>query len=371
MNKNVSQAQPLAASNLTIIPVNTDEPKMIAKPNQLPEWATQKRKWSVYRHHDLKQRCHELGSGNHLIEGLLPERALGLVVGNSGIGKSPYLYQAALCVAAGMPFLGHPVRQGRVLYLDFENGLGEVDEIINSLLDHLSLAQAPDNLRLWNLSDSPPNWEQSCLAEMVHDVQPALVIVDSITALFPDIEDKNSNATKHYQSLRKIIRENSCSMFGVHHLRKPPKDFTPESLETGQIIRWFHQARGAGALINNCDVRIGMEPPTSYLEDAGEEAILATRGFWRVHGEIPLTYLARSYDDESGEPLGYSQVSGSSLLFNKDQEAAFAKLPDFFRFKEAKKNYSKGAQATTDFLKKCISCGILRKVKGGYRKVVE
>ncbi|MDA2924572.1 hypothetical protein MYX65_07940 [Acidobacteria bacterium AH-259-L09] len=96
---------------------------------------------------------------------------------------------------------------------------------------------------------------------------------------------------------------------------------------------------------------------------------MITRGFWRVRGEIPLTYLARNYDDGSGEPLGYNQVKGAPLLCNEAQEETFAKLPDRFRFKDAKQQYGKGSQATTDFLNKCISCGMLRKVKGGYEKV--
>ena len=139
-------------------------------------WSDLKRKWAVYSHGDLKQRCKELGSGNYLIEGLLPERSLGLIVGHSGLGKSPYLYQAALCVAAGKPFLGQAVHQGRVLYLDFENGLGQVAEMIDSLLKHLGLKEAPENLVLWNLNDSSPKWVQTghSLRDMVQEVEPAI-----------------------------------------------------------------------------------------------------------------------------------------------------------------------------------------------------
>ncbi|MDA2925273.1 AAA family ATPase [Acidobacteria bacterium AH-259-L09] len=338
------------------------------------EYSNLKRKWGVYRHGDLKQRCQELGSGNYLIKDFLPERSLGLVVGHSGLGKSPYLYQAALCVAAGKPFLGHAVRQGKVLYLDFENGLGQVAEMIDSLLKHVGLKEAPENLVLWNLNDSSPKWGQTgyTLRDMVQEVEPDLVILDSITAYHPDIEDTNSTATKVYQHLRKLIRDTGASIWGVHHLRKPSNNpkFAPVSLETASIIRWFHQARGAGALINGCDVRLGVDVPTKHTAGQGEEIALAVRGFGRVRGEIPLTYLAR-IRDKNGEPLGYKRMTGVKLLFNKEQEETFAKLPDRFRFKDAQQTYSKGAQATTDFLNKCISCGIVRKVNRAYEKVPE
>ena len=92
------------------------------------------------------------------------------------------------------------------------------------------------------------------------------------------------------------------------------------------------------------------------------------RGFERVRGEIPLFYLARVLD-EDGEPLGYRKVTGASLL-PANQREAFTKLPGTFRFKEAPKIYGKGDQATIDFLRKCISLGLLNHVhRGPYVKV--
>src|SRR5712691_566075 len=88
-----------------------------------------KKKWGIYLLDDLGKRCAEIGSSEYLIEGLLPVRSLSVVVGASGLGKSPLLYQAGLCIASATPFLGRPVRQGTVLYMDAENGLGDVDEI--------------------------------------------------------------------------------------------------------------------------------------------------------------------------------------------------------------------------------------------------
>jgi len=87
-----------------------------------------------------------------------------------------------------------------------------------------------------------------------------------------------------------------------------------------------------------------------------------------VRGEIPLFYLARVLD-EDGEPLGYRKVKGASLL-PAEQRKAFTKLPDTFRFKEAKRIYERNDQPTTDFLKKCISLGLLNHVyRGPYVKV--
>jgi hypothetical protein len=99
-----------------------------------------------------------------------------------------------------------------------------------------------------------------------------------------------------------------------------------------------------------------------------EDVALVMRGFGRVKGEIHPIYLSR-HRDGNGEPLGYGIITGVNLLFNTEREAAFLKLPQQFRFKEAQQAYGNGAQATTDFLNKCIGLGLIRKAGKIYEKV--
>src|SRR5262245_4044546 len=63
---------------------------------------------------------------DYLIEDLIVSRSLGVLVGEWGIGKSPFALQLAITLAAGIDkFLeqyqttGRPLR---VLYIDMENG---------------------------------------------------------------------------------------------------------------------------------------------------------------------------------------------------------------------------------------------------------
>ncbi len=180
-----------------------------------------KRKWGIYTPGELKQRCKELDCGSFLIGGLIPQRSLSIVVGDSGLGKSPLLYQAAICITAGVPFLGRPVSTGRVLYLDFENGLGDVEEMVTRLSRHLGLTGVPEDLLLWNFNDAPSRWEPAQLAQMIREAKPVWVVVDSLGAFAPDIEEKASIVTRVYQEFRKSIRECGTSITAMHHLRKP------------------------------------------------------------------------------------------------------------------------------------------------------
>src|SRR5207302_2870448 len=109
------------------------------------------RLWAVRTPEKLQERSLALGSLEYLVDGLLPSRSIALVVGDSGLGKSPLLYQMGLCVAAGVPFLGKQVRQGKVLYMDFENGLRESNDLIKQLASFLRIT-VPDSFLTWNLS---------------------------------------------------------------------------------------------------------------------------------------------------------------------------------------------------------------------------
>lgn len=345
---------------------------------QQPDLSQLKRQWGVRSPGELRQRTREIGGRQYVIQGLIPERSISLLAGDSGLGKSPLLYQAAICVAAGVPFLGHPAEQGSVLYLDYENGVGEVNDLIERLAAYQGLADVPDNLLLWNYNDAPAKWGQPgyTFRDMILAIHPKLVIVDSLGAHCPDMEEMNSTATRMYQSFRKIISDCGCSFVGVHHLKKPSDkpDHAPQALENANLRQWFQQVRGARALVNGSDVRIGVDEPgvaggLHNIDGNNEQIALVMRGFGRVRGEIPTTYIARVFDEE-GIAQGYKKLTGASLLFNNGQINTYNSLPTRFRFKDAQLAYGKAAQPTTDFLNKCCSLGILRKVaRGVYEKV--
>ena len=208
-----------------------------------------RRKWGVRTPDELRKRSQELG-GDYLIEGIMPDRSLGVMIGDSGLGKSPLLYQMALSVAAKVPFLGQPVRQGRVLYLDFENGLAQVDEMISRLTQHLGLEKAPEDLYLWNFNDISSEYSRHTALKMIREFKPKLVIIDSLTGYHPEIEEKNALAMRCFQEFRTIIQECGCSILGTHHIRKPsdiPKA-RPPPLEDATLRHWFNQARGPRVL---------------------------------------------------------------------------------------------------------------------------
>lgn len=335
------------------------------------EFAKLRSKWKVCLPSELRRKCEELGKGRFLIEGLLPEGSLDLLIGDSGLGKSPLAYQMGICVAAGVPFLGARVVERPVLYLDFENGSWQIYDLVARLSRHVGLTEPPENLMLWNINDAPLDFgQQTKRLDMIKDLKPGLIVIDPLSGLFPEIEMKNSDATKTYQELRVAMRRYKCAILGLHHLKKPSLKPGEKavSLEDDHFRKWFLQARGAGVLVNGADVRLGMDIPSTSVGGNADIA-LVVRGYARIRGEIPTMYLGRIFDQD-GEPLGYRKLTGVRLLRNAEQEKAYCGLPDSFDFKTAKRIYGKQDQATSEFLGKCIAKGILRKVsRGNYEKL--
>ena len=324
------------------------------------------KKYRVCNPEQLADRCAQAYQLQPLIGGLLPQQALTLLVGDSGLGKSPLLYQAALCVAGGVPFLGMPVEQGRVLYVDAENGTGQVLDLQTRLARHLGLPKIPSDMWVHNLNDCLPtmrDFDDPLFQPMLKDMRPKLMVLDPIYALFKNFENDTQATTDAYQKLRKIMQQIGCSVIGVHHVRKTNPEHAGD-LEAKGCHGWFQEARGARAIVNGSDVRLGVDQSHKHAP------ALVLRGFSRVTGDTPIIYLTRDIDPVDGEPVGYSRIAGVQLLSLEDQEA-YAKLPDQFRFTDAVNAYGKQDQAATDFLKRCQNAGALEKlpVRAGYRKL--
>jgi RecA-family ATPase len=67
-----------------------------------------------------------------LIEGLITDRSVNLLVGDSNLGKTPLAVTLGLAVASGKPFLGRTVRPGPVLYCDAETSLPEFVKMLKA-----------------------------------------------------------------------------------------------------------------------------------------------------------------------------------------------------------------------------------------------
>lgn len=306
----------------------------------------------------LKARVEELKTRDYLIDGLVPQQALCLLVGDSGLGKSPLLYQMALCVAHGLPFIGYEVQKpAKVLYIDCENSVLTADQGVTQLSRFLGLgAASEENVVLWNLNDAPDKWG---LDGLIQKSEPSLVFIDPMLPLFPDLEESAKKTTEAYCKLRELMTRYRCTVIGLHHTRKPDSHGLQKLLEDMDVRTWLYETKGSRNIVTNADTRLGI--------DISSKGDLVLAGYERGGGVLPMIHIARIMD-EHGEPFGYQRMEGVALLTNPDHRAAFEKLDSTFRFKDAEEAYRKGPSPTNFFLKTLVAGGLVVKVGRLYQK---
>lgn len=300
----------------------------------------------VLTHKELKSIVQN--APGDLVEGLIPEKSVNIFVGDSGLGKTPLLVQLALCVTAGLPFLNQPTRKGHVLYVDFENGQAGFDNLLDTLDGYLGLPETPDTFRVMH--------QPSSVGEVIAAVKqfrPSLVIVDALRGFDPKAETKNEVAGERLAELHKLAEETGSAFALLHHIRKQDLSDPPDPLALSSIMDWLLQASGARSLINQTDVRFGID---TYKVG---EAELMIKGHYKLRGPFGPIQIARVYDAE-GEPIGYRRLIGVDLL-PQEQRVAYSQVPDEFTFTQAAKAIGKGPKTVAEWLRAWQSAGVLDK----------
>ena len=94
----------------------------------------------------------------------------------------------AVCVSLGLDFVGFPTTQSRVLVLDAENSSEAIVEMIGNILKYLGVDTELPELKIFPLCEAGPKWgsEGNNIDRVIREAQPALTIIDPLTAYFPE-----------------------------------------------------------------------------------------------------------------------------------------------------------------------------------------
>jgi hypothetical protein len=245
-----------------------------------------------------------------IIEGFLGVRSQAIAVGESTIGKTPMFLQMGLCVANGVDFLGMPVKQGRVMILDYENEDTPLADMLGSLSGFLGTPCPVDAGQLQIVTS--PGSQKEALAE-VEEFKPALVIVDSLRGFDPLAEKAPDHAALLFSRLKQI----DAAWVIIHHPRKEATDSkTPQIplYDSPRVVDWLQAASGSRALINQSSTRIAIDAPGPAIP--GE---LLMRWNLKGIGDKGPVYISREVDGQ-GDPAGYQKITGADLLKDDHQK---------------------------------------------------
>jgi hypothetical protein len=279
-----------------------------------------------------------------IVTTLIPEKAICIMIGESTIGKTPLAGQLAVAVVHGVPFLGLQTRQGRVMWVDYENSRNTTDTLLAALSGFLG-TPCPVSAELM-IVRSPATREQVYAA--VKSFKPQLVVVDALRGFDSAAETKNESTSDLYAQLNQF----DTAWLLIHHPRKSSVgENKPISLKDApSVIEWMQRSSGANALQQQAHIRIAVEEEKDGL-----------RVLWNYKGEGDRgPFLLSRELDGDGIPAGYQRKLGTNLL--KDGHSGFlGSLPKGkkVKFSDVEELTGLTRKKTSAFLLDCENCGLV------------
>ncbi|MGA0613326.1 AAA family ATPase [Paracoccus sp. KR1-242] len=167
-----------------------------------------------------------------LVRDLIPSATVTLLGGDGGTGKSLLALQLACSVAAGSHWLGRGVSGGSAVYVSAEDDEQELHRRLASIVTGYGIGFADlDSLTIRSLAGEdallavldPRTGHQKAsdlfqeLDALLTDLQPAVVVLDTLADLFPGNENDRAQARQFIGILRGLAIRHDCAVVLLAH----------------------------------------------------------------------------------------------------------------------------------------------------------
>lgn len=148
-----------------------------------------------------------------LIKGLLPKKAITVLHGPGGIGKTWLSLLMAECISTGKAFLGLATEQTPVYYIDYENPLPVLVERVKTL--------NIQSIHFWHISNETPPPALDTEESYYYSKLPegSLIIFDTFRSAHTGDENDSRNISGVLTVL-KLLREKGYTILLLHHTAK-------------------------------------------------------------------------------------------------------------------------------------------------------
>ncbi len=254
------------------------------------------------------------------IRGILPAKGLSLIYGDPGSLKSMFALHCAMGVSLGRSILpaedgtgGVPVRPGRVLIIDADNGIARLEMRLQAiargfgverLQDVPTLCYGPMDYNGTPITiDTPAGLE--ALRYAIGDAEAEMVILDSYGGACGAADQSKPEMQRHLLNLRGVAEALGIVVWGIHHSNK-----------TGGMMGTQH-------FLSTADVPIEVQRPDK-LGDVVELAAKKVRDAEQPVRSATWWHEATPAVDEFGYEVSLLQRAG----FRADPSAPAEKSGD-------------------------------------------
>ncbi len=150
-----------------------------------------------------------------LIPGLLPAGAVVLLSGREGSMKTWLALNIAHAVAAGVPWIGTPTKQGAVLYLD-----GEMPRTV--LQDRVQGIGTVKDLNIWCWTDS--SFPQGLRGESLREAsrRHTLIVIDTLRRHMGGLKENSADDMAIMTEALRELTRHGATVLVLHHATKDP-----------------------------------------------------------------------------------------------------------------------------------------------------
>lgn len=186
-----------------------------------------------------------------LIRDYIEEDALAVMYGPPGAGKSFVALDMSCCIASGIDFHGHRIKQGAVFYIAGEghNGLAR-------RLSAWSLHNGVERPTQMFISDAPTDLSSALNAAIVGDaiqqladaagIKPALIVIDTMARNFGGDENSATDVGQFIRHADTLRRRWKATVLIIHHSGKVgDKGARGSSALKGAVDAEYEVNRGA------------------------------------------------------------------------------------------------------------------------------
>ena len=215
-----------------------------------------------------------------VIEDFAAKGETTMLYGVGGVLKSMLALALADGVARGETVGGFECVEGRVVYLDAENGEREIHRRIRGL------GVDPEGISIYETAGVHLLDDSTEIEALIEAEQPSLVIFDSLRTLLPGAEENDSTEmAEALAEIRAFAQRKDVAIVVIHHAEKRGETYRGSSAIHDQVSMMFSLKREAGdpdrhrrsVMTRKCRIAdepeprwisLVSEPPSFYVEEA-------------------------------------------------------------------------------------------------------